>query len=336
MQTVICSGPMRAALVLTLTLAACSSNHPGTGDDDDTMIDAPGGSIDAAVDAPAKIRTVFVIPLENKADTAIYGNTADAPYINGLFATSNHATNFRDELPSLDSEPHYVWMEAGTNVFSDHTFSNDDDASAANSTSHTEHLVTQLSAAGVPWMAYQEGITAGKCPLATTGNYAPKHDPFVFFQDVVGSPPSVNNAGCIAHHKPYSQFATDLAAGMTGYVFITPDICNDMHGGLFCPSGLGSSANIKAGDTWLSNELPRIIEYAKTHDAVIFLTWDEGSATNLIPFLALGTKVKPGTSATMYTHSSLLKTTEEILGVPVLASVTSANDFADMFEPDAF
>ena len=44
--------------------------------------------------------------------------------------------------------------------------------------------------------------------------------------------------------------------------------------------------NIKAGDTWLSTELPRIIAYTQQHhDAVIFLTWDEGDATNLIPFV---------------------------------------------------
>jgi hypothetical protein len=38
----------------------------------------------------------------------------------------------------------------------------------------------------------------------------------------------------------------------------------------------------------------------------------------------------------MYTHSSLLKTIEEIFEVPVLPTVASANDFADMFEPGAF
>src|SRR5439155_1128670 len=92
-------------------------------------VDAPGsgsgsGSADAPTGTASKIDTIFVIPLENKADTAIYGNMTDAPYINGLFMTANHATKFQDELPSLDSEPHYIWMEAGTNVFADHTFSN--------------------------------------------------------------------------------------------------------------------------------------------------------------------------------------------------------------------
>lgn len=329
---------MKMATVLSLALAACSSNHATMTGDDDGM-DAQGsgsGSADASIDAPQRIQTVFVIPFENKADTAIYGNTTDAPYINGLFATANHALMFKDELPSLDSEPHYVWMEAGTNAFTDHTFTTDNDSSASNSTANTEHLVTQLKDAGIPWMSYQEGITAGTCPISSTGQYATKHDPFAFFQDVVGSPPSASNTYCADHHKPYSAFVNDLAGGLTGYVFITPNLCHDMHGAITCPSGITSSPNIKAGDTWLSQELPRIIEYANMHNAVIFLTWDEGSSTNVIPFLALGSHVKVGASTVMYTHSSLLKTTEEILGVPVLAKVTDANDFADMFEPGAF
>ncbi len=38
----------------------------------------------------------------------------------------------------------------------------------------------------------------------------------------------------------------------------------------------------------------------------------------------------------MYTHSSLVKSIDEQLGLPVLSTVTSANDFADMFETGMF
>ncbi len=324
---------MRLAACL-LVLCACGSSSGSAGGSPD----GGGGGGDSGdgrdTGGTRKIRTVFVIPLENKADTAIYGNPTSAPYINGLFDRSNHATNFRDELPGLDSEPHYLWMEAGTNVFPDHTFNNDNDASASNSTASVDHLVTQLTAAGVPWTSYQEGIGDNVCPISSTGNYAAKHDPFVFFRDVSGATPSAISADCAAHHKPYSALTAALAANqVTGYVFITPDLCHDMHGALNCPSGLTSAPNIKAGDTWLAAELPRILSYANSHDGVVFLTWDEGSSTNLIPFMALGSHVVPGASPTMFTHSSLLKTVEEIFGVPVLPTVTAANDFADMFEP---
>src|SRR5262249_8904030 len=124
-----------------------------------------------------------------------------------------YATMYGDVLaPGVPSEPHYVWLEAGTNQFSDHTFTTDVDPSATNSTSSTAHLVTQLANAASPktWRAYEEDLdptVTGACPVKSgTGSnfYAAKHDPFVFFQDVVGSPPSSSHAACAAHHKAYT------------------------------------------------------------------------------------------------------------------------------------
>src|SRR5690348_5987659 len=89
------------------------------------------------------IQHVFVIVLENHGASDIYGNTTHAPYINTtLLPLGGRASNFVDKLPSLPSEPHYVWMEAGTNAFSDRTFTNDNNPSSTNSTSSTAHLST--------------------------------------------------------------------------------------------------------------------------------------------------------------------------------------------------
>jgi hypothetical protein len=318
-------------------LCACGSTEMN-GDD--------GASVDATVEVdaapPKAIRTVFVIPFENKANSQIYGNTTDAPYINSLITPPTpiaaHATMFGDALPTLPSEPHYVWMEAGTNTFTDRTFTNDNDPSASNSTASADHLVTTLSAASISWMSYQEGITSNTCPIKTSGHYVAKHDPFVFFKDVAGSPPDAATPACADHHKAYSDFAGDLANGVTGYVFITPDLCHDMHGAVSCPSFLLDGPNIKAGDDWLAAELPRIIAYTQAHDdAVIFLTWDEGDSTNVIPFLAIGKYVKAGyTSTVPYTHGSLIATVQTLFHVPLLTSVTSVSDFRDMFEDGLF
>jgi len=328
---VACDADRVKRAICYLVVAACGSSG-------NSNVDASSGDAPHTGDGPAaNTRTIFVIPMENEPSSAIYGNTTDAPYINGLFANGAHTTMFTDELPALLSEPHYVWMEAGTNVFSDRTFASDSVPSTSNSTASTAHLVTQLDTAHVPWMSYQQGITSNTCPVAATGAFAPKHDPFVFFTDVSGSPPSASNQRCAAHHKAYSDFAHDLQAGLSGYVFITPDLCHDMHGDAQCTQGTAVAANIKAGDTWLSTELPAIISYTQTHDALIFLTWDEGDASNLIPFIVIGKNVTTGgTSAVMYTHSSMLKSTEEYLGVPVLPSVSGAADFAGLFQAGTF
>jgi hypothetical protein len=285
------------------------------------------------------IQHVFVIAMENHDSAQIYGNATDAPYINGtLIPNYARATNFNDELPSLVSEPHYIWMEAGTNAFSDHTFTTDNVPSSTNSTGSTAHLVTQIKNAtsGVTWMTYQEGqnSTTGACPIAGSGFYAPKHDPFVFFRDVSGNPPSKTNAYCSAHSKPYSSFATDLANNnIASYVFITPNLCHDMHGATGCPN----SNTIRSGDDWLKAELPRIINYATTHAGIVFITWDEGNSTNKMPFLAVGPGVKAGyAGAVSYNHSSLLKSVEEILGLPILSTVSGASDFTDLFNSGFF
>jgi phosphatidylinositol-3-phosphatase len=334
---------MRIGWIVLALAAACSSSHSGNGSDAPGGGDGPGSNPGDGKNADGTTsgtaRTIFVIPMENEPSSAIYGDTTYAPYINMMvMPQAAHTTMFGDELPTLPSEPHYVWMEAGTNAFSDVTFSNDNDPSGTHSTNSTAHLSTQLETAHVTWMSYQEDITAGKCPVASSGFYAAKHDPFVFFQDVVGATPSTSAALCIAHHKPYSAFAADLAGGsMPQFVFITPNLCHDMHGASGCPAGTNVNQNILAGDTWLKNELPAILAYASAHDGLVFITWDEGDSSNLIPFLALGPRIKAGSTSTVtYTHSSQLKSIEEILGVPVLPKVASANDFADMFQPGMF
>jgi hypothetical protein len=283
---------------------------------------------------------VFVIAFENESAGAIYGSSA-APYINGvLMPAYAHAEAFVDPLPdAVPSEPHYVWMEAGTNQFADVTFTGDEDPSASNSTASTAHLVTQMGAASVSWLSFQEGLDAstGACPVRSSGFYAAKHDPFVFFQDVAGSPPSPTSAACAAHHRAYTtaSFAQVLAQNAVAqYNFITPNLCNDMHGASGCPAG----NSITLGDSWLRQNLPPLIAEVNANGGVIYLVWDEpAGGSNLIPFLAIGPHVKPGYAGHVrYTHGSLTKSVEETFGLPALPAVASESDFADLFQPGFF
>jgi hypothetical protein len=291
----------------------------------------------------SQTKVVFVIAMENEPAAAIYGS-ASAPYINGqLLPRYARANAFTDPLPdAIPSEPHYVWMEAGTNQFPDGTFVDDSDPSASNSTASAAHLVTQMKNASpsVSWLSFQEGLDAastGACPIVSAGFYAAKHDPFVFFQDVAGSPPSPSNAFCAAHHHAYSAaaFAQALAGNAVAqYNFITPNLCNDMHGAAGCP---GSDV-IAAGDQWLAQNLPPIINFVNANAGVIFIVWDEPEGgSNLIPFIAIGPHVKPGyANAVAYTHGSLTRSVEEIFGLPILPTVAGNADFADLFQSGFF
>jgi len=284
----------------------------------------------------AAVEPIFVVAMENQDADRIYGNFDDAPYINGtLMPRYAHATAFADALPGLPSEPHYLWMEAGTNAFSDHTFTDNHDPSANNSTADGNHLTAQIGAArGLRgWMSYQEGIDAstGPCPIQSAGLYRPRHNPFVFFHDVSGNPPSKDNADCAAHHRDLAALAADVAGGnVASYNFITPNLCHDMHGGTGCPA----ANRVRGGDDWLAANLPGLIDFVNARGGVIFITWEEGVNSNTLPFLAVGPDVKPGYAGpAAYTHSSLLKTVEKLLGLPILPAVANATDLDDLFAP---
>jgi hypothetical protein len=284
------------------------------------------------------IKNVFVIAMENEPASAIYGDK-NAPYLNGLIAKYAHATAFTDPLPdSIPSEPHYVWMEAGTNKFSDATFTDDSDPDASNSTKSTAHLTTQMMAANPPvsWMGVMEGLGSGSgaCPVSSSGFYVAKHDPFIFFQDIAGGPPSKSNALCSAHHKAFTSGQALVQGTVAQYNFISPTVCNDMHGDPACPSG----DPIAMGDAWLAANLPPLIDYVNANSGVIFIVWDEPEGGSpVMPFFAIGPHIKPGyTSTVAYTHSSLVKTVEEIFHLPLLPTVAGAPDFADLFQPGMF
>jgi hypothetical protein len=326
------------APLVALALASCGQgveSEPGTGAGTGEGERAEPVASESAASTTSVIKHVFIVAMENHDASEVYGDKTDAPYINTVLVPDYaHSTNFNDDLAlSIPSEPHYVWIEAGTNAFSDHTFTTDSDPSKSNSTSSTSHLVTQINSAtnGVTWRTYQEGLNSstGACPIHSSGFYAAKHDPFVFFKDVSGSTPSASNSYCASHHRAYSAFASDLAAGdVATYTFITPDLCHDMHGASGCPD----SNLIQQGDDWLSSELPRIIDYVNANHGVLFVEWDEGDDTLKMPFLAIGPGVKKNYTGTVkYNHSSIVKSVEKILQLPTLSTVSSASDLTDLF-----
>src|SRR5437763_11978919 len=195
------------------------------------------------------IKTVFLIVMENYNWSAIKGNPS-APYINHtLLPRASHAERYYNPPGNHPSLPNYLWLEAGTNFGI-----GDDDDPSAHHVGTTHHLVTLLRHAGISWKAYQEGISGTACPLTGNDSYAPKHDPFVYFDDVTGAN-NPRSAYCIAHVRPYTQLASDLRHNTVArYNFITPNLCNDMHDRC---SPLNNA--LKQGDTWLSRQVPLIL-----------------------------------------------------------------------------
>jgi hypothetical protein len=155
--------------------------------------------------------------------------------------------------------------------------------------------------------------------------YAPKHNPMIYFADVNGGLDR-NSSECIAHVRPYSELARDLEVDtVPAYSFITPNLCNDMH-----------DCGIAAGDAWLSREVPRILaSRAYKQGGALFIAFDESAGSDVpIGFIALSPLVKAGyVNQLYYTHSSMLRSLQEIFGIsPLLGDAANARDLADLFK----
>lgn len=350
------------------------------------------------------VKHVWFIMMENHATAEILGNTADAPYINQLANQYGVATQyFGVTHPSL---PNYlaafsgdfqgIWddCKAGpTSVCAPEEFvPNSGDATSAvsltpaqiASASATPHwfsgqnLVDQLEAKGLTWKAYMQslpavGSTDEYDPVDNVNGtlvprklYAQKHNPFLYFQDIRNNPTRMQQI------VPFSQFASDLAAGPApNFVWISPDQCNDMHG--VSPSNAAAVGNptcgypssgldhgaIALGDQFLSQLIPQITSAPSwLEGSVIVIAWDEddyagyagccGSPSG-VGGVTLGGANAPAivitsrgaihvTSSTQYNHYSALATIESVLGLPCLAnacSIDASGLMTPLFEPTA-
>jgi phosphatidylinositol-3-phosphatase len=267
--------------------------------------------------------TVFTIVMENHSRGQIFGN-AKAPYINELANQFAVADGYHDSFVH-PSEPNYFWMVAGENfgVL-------DDKEPSAHHLDSTSHIADQIEMAGLTWKSYQESM-GEPCGLTSHGRYAAKHNPFAYFDDINGWDGTAFHPEqrCNDHVVDYSQLDVDIANNaIPNYVFITPNLDNDMH-----------DAPISTGDAWLANEIPKLMATsAYKKGGVIFLLWDEGGgspASDDPPFIAISPNAASGMRSKVdYDTSSYLKTVQNILGVselPCNSARTTVQSMGDLF-----
>ncbi|HEX3664418.1 MAG TPA: alkaline phosphatase family protein [Rhizomicrobium sp.] len=291
----------------------------------------------AATSASHHIKAVFIILMENRNWTGdgnrdIKGNP-DAPYINGtLLPMSSYANAYYNPPHIHPSLPNYLWLEAGTNfgILNDGTPREFEQNT-------TNHLVTQLDSANISWKAYLEDVTGRTCPLKNRGKldkggtplYAVRHEPFTYFADVTNNL-NKHSSYCISHLGRYSDLASDIANdALPQYVWITPNICNDMHDRC-------SGDPVAYGDKWLSKNVPPILNSdAYRNGGALFITWDEADkGDGPIPMIVLSPFAKGGgySNTIHYTHGSTLRTFQEIFGVkPLLRDAKKETDLSDLF-----
>ncbi len=255
---------------------------------------------------------IFVIVEENRAFNQVIGNPS-APYLNSLANSYGLATNYRAIThPSL---PNYIAMVAGS------TYGITSDCSPTSCPVNGQMIGDRMEAAGRSWRAYMEGM-ATPCGTTNGNGYAAKHNPFVYF-----TPFRSNSARCAAHDMPYSQLPGDLASAATtpNLVWITPNMCNDMH-----------DCSVATGDAWLRSATAMIFASPawRTQNSLLVITWDEDDFTsvNQVATVMVGSSVNPGRRSTPYNHYSLLRTIETSWGLaPLAGGDASAAPMRDFF-----
>jgi len=181
-------------------------------------------------------------------------------------------------------------------------------------------LVGQLDAKDIGWRAYFNAMP-GPCWDAAGNHdeynlYAKRHNPFLFFNDVLNDPTS-----CAKHVVPGKELPKDIAAGkLPQFVWLAPDLCQAAH-----------NCGVDAAEKWMAQALPPLIK-ALGPKGVLFVTADEDNRyKSTIPLITLGPLAKRGaTTDAKVDHRVLLATIEDLLGVPRLATTKDAPSLASL------
>ena len=284
---------------------------------------------------------VVVIVMENQGVGDIINNPS-APFLNQLASTYALATNYTAiNHPSL---PNYLSLVSGQDFAS--WSKADCSPSPGCNAGNASNLVDSLENRGLSWKAYMEDYPSncgshcspGNCFLGDTGQYAARHDPFVYFGDIVNSTARCSNI-VPANSRGNSGddlFLSDLASPSTAsnFMWLSPNLCNDMHD---CP--------VSIGDRYLSQVVPNILNSTLfTHQkAALFITFDEGngycplngSSRDCVYSVWAGHGVKTGfQSPNQYSHFSFLKTVETAWKLPPLTKNDgNATPMTEFFAP---
>jgi phosphatidylinositol-3-phosphatase len=240
-------------------------------------------------DGPPPLKHVFVIMMENTSyDDLLSPSNQNTAFIQQLAANNGLATNYFGVTHV--SLPNYIAATSGQTWGS-----NSDDIAQAPLFDH-QNLVDQFEAARVSWKAYMEDLPSPGDLVTETpdGLYVRKHNPFLMYPDVYNNPDRANKV------VPLTQLSTDLSTGhVPQFVWITPNICNDMHGGApTCPFPSSPTDPLQAalyqdGDNFLRTWVGAITHSrAWRGNSAIFITWDEGGFQDDPPFGP--TDISPG------------------------------------------
>lgn len=250
-------------------------------------------------------RPIVIVWLENHTASQITGS--NAPNLTRLKAHGRSFANYHGVAsPSL---PNYLAFASGSTKGKGGT----DSIQAGEIPGRT--IWRQLTSAGVSWGVYQESMPRacfrGVSASSPAGPYVLRHNPATPFADIAHS------TAC-RRVEPF----TSMLPRLPQVSFVTPSICNDMHGvsdaslGSSCRSG--SDALIRRGDRWIGGH----VRAWRARGALVLITFDEGSGS--LYTVETGSGVGHAVITRRATHYSLLAGLEHRYGLALLGRARTA------------
>lgn len=259
---------------------------------------------------------VMLIVEENRSESDVIGSS-DAPYVTSLAETYGLAlASYGQAHPSL---PNYLELLSGS------TQGVTDDGTGYSFAAPT--LADQLAQHGITWRAYMESMPSACYGGDSSGEYAKKHDPFMYFPAITHSASQCQNV------VPFSAMRAELSSSQAAdFMWVTPDLCDDGH-----------DCSTATADSWLASNLAPVLSSSWfREDGIVIITWDEGSDTSgccggadgghIATIVIAANRPSHATLAQAVDHAGTLRTIEQLYGVPLLgdAACTCSGDLTQL------
>jgi phosphatidylinositol-3-phosphatase len=309
-------GVLLFALVIIATFAVLWSAVPTivgsgsapsvNGPNSSTVSDASTGQF------PTSIRHVVVVMLENEDRGTVMDKGLFEKHLTQTYSSaSNYYAICHPSAPNYLAITSGKPWQCGSDNYTEYTSAN---------------LGSLVDAAGLTWKAYDESMSE-PCDRYSSGLYAVRHNPFMFYSDVVS-----NKTFCDSHVVNSKYFNESAASdSLPTLSFYTPNLCDDGHdycGGsglpIVCPP-VDYVACTAQADTWLKNWMSPLLNDSIFSKSVFFVTYDEsansdagynGTAGGKVYFAAVSPDVKSDFSYTADASPyNLLTTIEWLLGL---------------------
>ena len=261
----------------------------------------------AAAALPRPDHVVIVVEENHSLKSII--DSPDAPYINSLAREGALLTDYHGLF--YPSQPNYIALFSGSNQ-------GVTDSTIPRRQITAPSLGGQLVAAGLDFAGYSEDLPYTGYRGPAYKGYVRRHNPWVNFADV----PAADNLPLTRFPRPgnYDRLPT--------VSFVIPNVYHDMHH----PEG-----TVRDADDWLRRHLDPYVQWARENNSLLVLTWDEDDHRegNRIPTIIVGEGVNPGAYSQPLDHYDVLRTIEDMYGLPALGNAARAEPIDMIWAPPA-